>query len=79
MKWIMHYLFFIARGHYVFMKNTRLRAGFQATLETDFLYLNGSCLQLFYSFIGESSETQIVVKLRQEVSFLPVSMFYIFF
>ena len=38
-------------------------------METDFLYLNDSCLQFSYFFIGNSSQIKIVIKLRQEVSF----------
>ena len=60
-----------ARGHYVFMKATKLHAEYQATLETDFLYLKDSCLQIFYSFIGDPVDIQIAIKLRHEVSLFP--------
>ena len=69
---ICYCVFYPGRGHYAFMKKTHLRAGFQAAIETDFLYLSDSCLQFFYRFVGETyHKIKIVIKLRQEVRFFP--------
>ena len=68
--------FSAAQGHYVFMKKTYLRAAYKATMETAFLYLEDSCLQLFHYLILGSSEMQIFIKLRQEVSFCPSFIIY---
>ena len=51
------------------MKKTNRRGGYDAIMETNFLYLEDSCLQFSYSFIGDASDIKIVIKLREEVSF----------
>ena len=51
------------------MKKTNRRGGFDAIMETDFLYLEDSCLQFSYFFIGDATDIKIVIKLREEVSF----------
>ena len=42
------------RGHYIFMKKTRDRQNYVATLSTSFLYLHDTCVELYYAFADQS-------------------------
>ena len=55
------------RGHYLFLKKTSLRPGYVATLQTDFLYLNDTCIELYYVFMGGFEGTSLKLKVKSEV------------
>ena len=53
----------------MFMKKTSTRPDYVAIYQTEFLYLNDTCLEIFYVFTGHTDSATLTVKLRQEVSF----------
>ena len=54
----------------MFMKKTSKRPEYNAIYQSEFLYMNDTCLELFYSFTGKPKGASLSVKLQQEVSCL---------
>ena len=63
---------YAGRGHYIFMKKTRDRQNYVATLSTTFLYLHDTCIELYYAFadqsyLDERIGTSLTLRVKHEV------------
>ena len=58
----------------MFLKKTKLREGYVATLQTKFLYLNDICIEIYYFFMGQSNRTTLTVKVKHEVGIINLNL-----
>ena len=54
----------------MFLKKASKRQGYEATLHTTFLYLNDTCVELYYAFMGNSNDTSLTLKVKHEVGYV---------
>ena len=64
--WIEYLLFSSGLGRYMHMLETNKRQGFMAVVEFPYLLLNGSCLELFYYFMGNTVTTLSVQTVTED-------------